>query len=214
MATQLQIAANRRNSRKSTGPKTVVGKAAVGLNHLQHGVFSSRPLLPGEDSSEFAALRQSFLDLYKPANPTEHFLVDRIVLAAWRLNRLAVMEVRILAAQHGVAEENTELNGVILRLVRLLYARPESRAAEDLALNVDDELSENGKWITSAGRHPASEVKDPIGSRDHVALAYIRDSQQGNTIFKFVRYQTALERSFYRAIHEFERLRASSQESH
>ena len=36
----------------------------------------------------------------------------------------------------------------------------------------------------------------------------IRDSEHGNTITKLARYQASLERSYYRALHELERLRA------
>jgi len=40
MATQKQIAANRRNALKSTGPRTPAGRAAVRLNALKHGGYS------------------------------------------------------------------------------------------------------------------------------------------------------------------------------
>jgi hypothetical protein len=38
MATERQIAANRRNALKSTGPRTAAGKARVSRNGLRHGV--------------------------------------------------------------------------------------------------------------------------------------------------------------------------------
>jgi len=42
MASPAQIAANRRNALKSTGPKTARGKAIVSRNPLKHG-FRSKP---------------------------------------------------------------------------------------------------------------------------------------------------------------------------
>jgi hypothetical protein len=36
---QKQIEANRRNARKSTGPKTRVGKANSKLNAIKHGIL-------------------------------------------------------------------------------------------------------------------------------------------------------------------------------
>jgi hypothetical protein len=41
MATPAQIEANRRNARKSTGPKTAAGKAASSRNALTHGLTAS-----------------------------------------------------------------------------------------------------------------------------------------------------------------------------
>jgi hypothetical protein len=40
-----QKAANRRNAKKSTGPKTVEGKAAVSRNAIKHGLHSSHIVL-------------------------------------------------------------------------------------------------------------------------------------------------------------------------
>jgi len=49
MTSNRKAEANRRNARKSTGPKTPEGKAAVRLNALKHGLLSREVLLPGED---------------------------------------------------------------------------------------------------------------------------------------------------------------------
>ena len=59
MTSEKQIEANRQNARKSTGPRTPEGKAAVRLNALRHGLCSEEILLPGEDEE---ALRE--LDEY------------------------------------------------------------------------------------------------------------------------------------------------------
>ena len=48
MATTRQIEANRANSRKSTGPRTDEGKAAVRLNALKHGLSADCVIIPGE----------------------------------------------------------------------------------------------------------------------------------------------------------------------
>jgi hypothetical protein len=56
MTSDKKAEANRRNSLKSTGPRTPEGKAAVRLNALKHGLLSEEVLLPGGDE---AALRVS-----------------------------------------------------------------------------------------------------------------------------------------------------------
>jgi hypothetical protein len=44
MATEKQIAANRANAKRSTGPKTVSGRRASSRNALRHGVCSGSPI--------------------------------------------------------------------------------------------------------------------------------------------------------------------------
>lgn len=163
---------NRRNALKSTGPRTKEGKAASRLNRLSHGAFAADLLLPGEDAAAFRALEASFHDLYRPATPTEEALVKRIVLAAWRLDRLAAMECRVLRSQADSAISTAAL-----------FHR------------ITDEMLASG------------EPRPYNGPGDVIADAWIRDANSGNTIVKLSRYQNALERSFYRALHEFRRLR-------
>jgi len=97
MATEKQLAANRTNARKSTGPRTGVGKTAAALNSLKHGLTARQALLPGEDRRAFADLVQSVLDRYQPADPQEQILTARIVYALWRLRRLPTIETEMLA---------------------------------------------------------------------------------------------------------------------
>ena len=107
MASQAQIAANRANAVRSTGPRTVQGKARVARNGLKHGAFSVA-LLPDESKADFLALRQTYLSLCQPANEIQSFLVARLTLAAWRLERLASLEVRVVSAHHDAAMHNQD----------------------------------------------------------------------------------------------------------
>lgn len=47
-----KVQANRRNSRKSTGPKTSAGKKRVSRNATKHGFFSKVLLVPGGKESQ------------------------------------------------------------------------------------------------------------------------------------------------------------------
>ena len=49
MASEKQIAANRANAKRSTGPKTLVGKMASSRNAYRHGL--SEPLRPDPATS-------------------------------------------------------------------------------------------------------------------------------------------------------------------
>jgi hypothetical protein len=89
-----QVRANRRNARKSTGPRSVAGKRRASLNAATHGVFCKRPVLPGERRSEYIAFRNLLLDSpgLKPQTWLELSLADQFVLAKWRIRRLSAAE--------------------------------------------------------------------------------------------------------------------------
>ena len=53
MATEAQTIANRRNSQKSTGPRTPQGKAVVSKNAVKHGLFASENVIKGENQEDF-----------------------------------------------------------------------------------------------------------------------------------------------------------------
>ena len=88
MATAAQIEANRRNSQKSCGPRTQAGKDKSRCNALDHGCRANIMVLPtevfGEYENELEAWRLSF----KPRNPAEDVLVERLVSLGWQEKRI------------------------------------------------------------------------------------------------------------------------------
>jgi hypothetical protein len=91
-----QIAANRANAQKSTGPKTPAGRAASRMSAVKHGILSREVIVRGlnyrESYQEFSALHLRFRQDLKPAGPAEEMLVDQIVTAHWRLRRALMAE--------------------------------------------------------------------------------------------------------------------------
>jgi hypothetical protein len=84
MATERQIAANKLNAQKSTGPKTEAGKAKSCLNRFSHGFASSTAqLIQGEDPEELKALLADLPPEYQPATPTEQILVEKMCQNQW-----------------------------------------------------------------------------------------------------------------------------------
>jgi hypothetical protein len=96
MVSQKQLAANRRNALKSTGPRTPQGKAAVRLNALRHGLRARSLLLPGENIEELHQLCAGLQADWRPRNHTEQLLVEQMAVAYWKLARLEVGERSIL----------------------------------------------------------------------------------------------------------------------
>ena len=87
MASPAQIAANRRNSQKSTGPRTVEGKKRASLSALRHGMTAKTVVLPHESESDYQEIRAALIEDYAPANSQELMLVDQIAAGYWRTIR-------------------------------------------------------------------------------------------------------------------------------
>src|SRR5258707_11131268 len=95
MATLKQFEANRRNSQKSTGPKTPEGKAAVSMNALRHGLRARTVVLPGENREEFNQLCDDLEIEWHPQSRTEQFYVEQMAVSQWKLTRMEVVETNI-----------------------------------------------------------------------------------------------------------------------
>jgi hypothetical protein len=87
MSSEKRIAANRKNARRSTGPKTPEGKARSSRNARKHGLLSKDITLPEENPGDFRQLLQAYCDDLQPVGETEEFLVHEIATCQWRLER-------------------------------------------------------------------------------------------------------------------------------
>ena len=106
MATQAQIDANRRNSQKSTGPRTPEGKAAVSRNALKHGFRSQDVVLPGEDpDGDFSLLLEELNAEWQPDTLTDRTLVEDLAGVLWRQQRAARIERGTFIAAGEVATD-------------------------------------------------------------------------------------------------------------
>jgi hypothetical protein len=87
-----KIAANRENSKKSTGPKTDDGKSKSKSNALRHG-FLSRGLALHRDAEvdEFRRLLRRLGRDRQPANFLEELLVDEAAALMWKLRESGAM---------------------------------------------------------------------------------------------------------------------------
>jgi len=87
MPTDAQLLANRLNALKSTGPRTIEGKAVASQNSVKHGLLAERDVITSENQADFDLYRQQLLDELSPVSPMESILAERIVTLSWRLKR-------------------------------------------------------------------------------------------------------------------------------
>ena len=95
MSSLKQIEANRLNSQKSTGPRSVEGKAAVCFNALKSGIDAKSQVIPGEDPAALELLTAEYHGRYQPATPQARALVDALVTAEWLQRRFRTLEAQL-----------------------------------------------------------------------------------------------------------------------
>jgi hypothetical protein len=95
MASPAQIAANRANATKSTGPRTEDGKAASRNNALKHGIDAHASVLPGEDPDELEALAEYYRERFRPCSAEQDHLVNTMIRADWNGRRYARIQAEL-----------------------------------------------------------------------------------------------------------------------
>jgi hypothetical protein len=101
IVSQKQLAANRRNARRSTGPTSKKGKSISRLNAVKHGLLANQVVVRGyfqeESRHEFKQLCHEYHESLAPCGPLEEMLVGQIVMAIWRLRRVRMAEAGEIA---------------------------------------------------------------------------------------------------------------------
>jgi len=95
MPSEKQLAANRRNAQKSTGPTSVAGKAASSMNALKTGLHAQSVIIPGENAADLKQLTSEYYAHYQPATPQARGLVDDLIRCEWTLRRLDTSEASL-----------------------------------------------------------------------------------------------------------------------
>jgi hypothetical protein len=114
-----QIQANRRNAKKSTGPKTPEGKQHTRFNSLVHGLRAESAVIPGEDQTRFDQHLESLNNAWMPQDDMEKSLVLQIAVNQWKLARLDRAEARIHDPAVPAGDFALALHRVYLTQIRL-----------------------------------------------------------------------------------------------
>lgn len=220
-----QLAANRANALKSTGPRTPEGRASSRWNALQHGVLAHAVIPPAleqyESRDEFSFLLQTLHEDLHPQSALEEMLVERIATSYWRLARLLRAEAGIIAERQdtreqdvlrkqilsGLDSQSTKLSPAITALARVIDSPKRLRALlvqEDDCWRTasDDDLRATAKERLTSLRQQEEQAK--------ARKAAIEQAQRSIPLLKdaipFARYEAALEHQIYRALAALERL--------
>jgi hypothetical protein len=94
-----QIEANRRNSLKSTGPKTEVGKKTSRCNAVRHGLTAETVIGALEDAEDYKAFEATIAADYDAQSAVERELVLRLASLLWRLRRATTIETGLFEIQ-------------------------------------------------------------------------------------------------------------------
>src|ERR1041385_702305 len=105
MTTDRQIAANRANAQKSTGPKTEGGKSRSRRNAYRHGLAAESVVTVLEDDRAYKKFESRILADYAPETATERALVVRIASLHWRLRRAVAIESGLFQIQGQIIHE-------------------------------------------------------------------------------------------------------------
>ena len=193
MATKRQIAANRRNARRSTGPKTAAGKAASSANALRHGLSAARAVvLPDEDGEAYERLRQGVLADLDPAGALQEALAQRIVVLLWRLDRAARLEAELFI--HGrLAVQRKEVSAAAVR---------ESAAAGLAAL-----LGKADAARREARFEAKRAIDADIRAQAPSAQVLVEREESAKAFDRLARHEGTLQRALNRTLEDFRGLR-------
>src|SRR5260370_3773784 len=97
---EAQLAANRANALKSTGPRTPEGKNISRLNGVTHRVTQQVMLMPLPQMEAYLAFHKEQQEAHKPADPIEKQLVQTVIDTQWRMNCDRAWDTSLFADNH------------------------------------------------------------------------------------------------------------------
>jgi hypothetical protein len=93
-----KLEANRRNAKKSTGPRTTSGKQHSSRNSTKHGILCKGLVVADRESGEeFDQHLQELVEHYQPQNRSALSLVETVAICDWRFRRSLFAEQNEIA---------------------------------------------------------------------------------------------------------------------
>jgi len=161
MTSLKQIAANRQNARRSTGPTTPEGKERSRCNAIRHGLTAETIIAGLEDADDYQAFEQAVTADYDAETAVERELVLRLASVLWRLRRATGIESALFEA---VANRSNEPD--------------QEQGAKPAAILEIASLSEQSRLVLLQGPEqsgPVTMAPDPPTDRkSDIAAAFLR----------------------------------------
>ncbi len=179
MSTQKRKDSSRANGAKSRGPVTPEGLARSRVARLTHGLTSDQLLIEGESEERFNALREEYLAEYQPQTRSRFDLVDQLVAARWRHNRVlalqtALIDRQITRQEPEIREEYEVCDGETRAAIAYQHLIDDGSALESLnrhETRLGAELRRTMKQLDTPPKnqkfhHEPSDVKPPSSDDD------------------------------------------------
>jgi hypothetical protein len=201
MTSLRQIEANRRNSEKSTGPRTEEGKRQSRRNALRHGLCAETVIEILENVDDYKAFEAAVIADYDAQTAVERELVLRLASLLWRMRRATSIETDLVRIQaeilrdrrhppEAVDDETDQPENVFYRVLKAAIP-PRSRATSNGDPQHCDDLHHSGNTRDPLSAFQADEA-DP--SRD-LSHAFHRLINLDSGVFERLgRYETVLWR--------------------
>jgi hypothetical protein len=162
---QRKIEANRRNAKKSTGPKTEEGKARSAMNSIKYGIYSDKYLIKDESYEEFDNYRRKILKCLNPTNAVLFDMATHVVSNGWEYQRCTLLESKILnskSLKHDAErkQNNEEAKQIIVSWQDSPELEAKYGALEEYSKNEPTDLAEKDNyWKNFDHKKIQSEIK-------------------------------------------------------
>ncbi len=134
MASEKQIAANRRNSLKSTGPRTPEGRAVGRLHALKHGLTAKELIIFDETEKDFEDFAAEIFPALNTADAAQDEIGRHIVMNLWAWRRARRAEAGlfndagdhscgVFTSMHQAIATHTRYDAAMNRRLDSLYKR-------------------------------------------------------------------------------------------
>ena len=114
MPSDRKIQSARANGAKSRGPITPEGRAKSSRNAVTHGLTANAIVMYTESEPKFNQIRESYLARFEPQDQVELDLVDQMVAARWRLERIWTIESAVIEIKMRTQEPQVERDFAII----------------------------------------------------------------------------------------------------
>ncbi|WP_455367385.1 hypothetical protein [[Eubacterium] cellulosolvens] len=174
MTSESKVEANRKNALKSTGPKDT---SITRFNAIKHGLTAEKlVIMRYENKEDYESIIDGLCIDFQPQTTVEHLLIEQIATCLWR-------RIRIIRSEKAEIEE------------QLLKAPVEFS---------NREASLRERSLLSATRIAGLSDEAPLGQLDKTRKTrkelFIEKHLRPCTNPLLIRYDSTLERQFYRAL--------------